>query len=120
MTHLQRHHRRSIRLQGYGDGQAGAYFVTICTKNRGSLFGTIVAGENRLNDAGCIVTDVWDKLPAHYAGVETDAFVVIPNHVHGIVILTERDKHVVGAGFKPAPTMDGRWARCGTSETGWV
>jgi len=93
-----RHHRRSIRIKGYDYSQVGAYFVTICTHNRACLFGEVVAGEMRLNDAGRIVHGVWNDLPNHYPYVELDAFVVMPNHVHGIII-------IVGAGLKPAPTI---------------
>ena len=98
----KKHHRRSIRLDGYGYSKAGAYFVTICTKNRECLFGEIVDGEMRLNDAGRMVQSVWIELPRHYAGVNIDAFVTMPNHVHGIIVLM--DVGIVGAGFKPAPT----------------
>jgi REP element-mobilizing transposase RayT len=91
------HHRRSIRLQGFDYSQAGAYFVSICTQNRECLFGEIVDGKMVLNDAGRIVQAVWDDLPNHYLDVELDECVVMPNHVHGIVV-------IVGAGLKPAPT----------------
>jgi putative transposase len=99
-------HRRSIRLKDYDYTNAGAYFVTIVTHGRKCLFGEISGGVIRLNDAGHIVQDVWDKLPIHYAGVACDAFVVMPNHIHGIVVLNEvkRATTDVGAGFKPAPT----------------
>jgi putative transposase len=91
-----KHHRRSIRLQGYDYSQSGTYFVTICAKDRACLFGDIADGVMRLNDAGQIVQTTWDELPSHYPGVETDEFVVMPNHVHGIIVLTDRD---VGAQF---------------------
>ena len=81
------HHRRSIRLQGYDYATPGAYFVTICIQNQECLLGAVVNGEMVLNAAGQMVQRVWDELPAQYPGVETDAFVVMPNHVHGIVVL---------------------------------
>jgi REP element-mobilizing transposase RayT len=81
------HDRRSLRLKGYDYAHAGAYFVTICTQDRACLFGNIVDGEMRLNDAGRMVRSVWDEMPGRYPGIETDAFVVMPNHVHGIVVL---------------------------------
>jgi len=83
-----RHHRRSIRLQGYDYTRSGAYFVTIVTQGRACLFGEVVAGEMRMNDAGRMVQQVWDELALFYEGVQTDAFIVMPNHVHGIIILT--------------------------------
>jgi len=85
------HHRRSIRLKGYDYSQAGAYFVTICTQNRECLFGDILNEEMILNDAAMMIQTVWDEMSRHYSGIETDEFVVMPNHVHGIVI-------IVGAG----------------------
>ncbi|MBI3065758.1 MAG: transposase [Deltaproteobacteria bacterium] len=80
-------HRRSIRLRGYDYAQAGAYFVTIVTKDRTCLFGEIVEGQMRLNDAGRSIQATWDELPNHYSSVECDAFVVMPNHFHGIIAL---------------------------------
>ncbi len=91
-----KHHRRSIRLKGYDYNQAGMYFVTVVTQDRMCLFGEIENGAMRLNDAGWIVQAAWDELPAHYAGIKTDVFVVMPNHIHGIVVL-------VGAGPRACP-----------------
>ncbi len=96
-----KHDRRSIRLKGYDYAQAGAYFVTICTQHQGHIFGKVVNEEMRLNAAGRLVQSVWDGLPMHYPHVELDAFVIMPNHIHGVVVLTT----TVGAGFKPAPTI---------------
>ncbi len=81
------HHRRSIRLRGYDYSKAGAYFVTICTQNRECLFGHIIDGQMRLNDAGGMIQTVWDEMPLNYPGIETDEFVVMPNHIHGIVVI---------------------------------
>ncbi len=98
-----RQRRRSLRLKGYDYSQAGAYFVTICTHRRTCLFGDLAQGVVRLNEVGIIAQQTWDELPVHYPHVSLDAFVVMPNHVHGIILLTD-DPVVVGAGFKPAPT----------------
>ncbi|MGI5924564.1 MAG: transposase [Lentisphaeria bacterium] len=84
---------RSIRLQGYDYSQAGAYFVTICTHNRACLFGEIVSGEMRLNDAGNIACQCWDDIPVHFPNVDLDEFVVMPNHLHGIIVIAD----IVGA-----------------------
>jgi putative transposase len=83
------HHRRSIRLQCYDYSQAGALFVTICTNNRENLFGDIVAGAMQLNYAGQTVERCWVDIPAHFPCVELDEFVVMPNHIHGIIVLTD-------------------------------
>ena len=80
--------RRSIRLQGYDYSQAGAYFVTICTQNRECLFGEIMNGEMRLNDAGRIVVDEWLQTAKIRAEIELDEWVVMPNHFHGILVLS--------------------------------
>jgi len=82
-----KHHRSSIRLKGYDYTQHGAYFVTIVAQDRSCLFGQVTDGEIHLNDAGQMVQTVWSELPLFYPGVQNDAFVVMPNHVHGIVVL---------------------------------
>ncbi len=79
--------RRSIRLQGYDYSRAGAYFITVCTQNRESLFGDIVNGAMHLNDTGRMVQQCWDDVPLHFPQVTLDAFVVMPNHIHGIVVM---------------------------------
>jgi putative transposase len=100
-------HRRSIRLKDYDYTQPGAYFVTMVTRGRECLFGEVVDGAMGLNDAGEIVQAAWDDLPNHYGCVVCDAFVVMPNHVHGIVVLNDIAVAgpTVGAGFKPGPTQ---------------
>ena len=87
MDNPQKHHRRSIRLPGYDYQSAGAYFVTLCTQNRRCLFGNMADGEMELNEAGQMVQRVWTELPHFYPGVDIDAFQIMPNHVHGIIIL---------------------------------
>jgi len=82
-----KHNRRSIRLGGYDYAQPGAYFVTICTRDRESLFGHVVNGEMHFNEAGEIAQRCWEDIPAHFPSVKLDAFVVMPNHVHGIIVI---------------------------------
>jgi len=82
-----KHLRRSIRLRGYDYALAGAYFVSIVTQDRACLLGEVVEGAMRLNDAGQMVRAVWDELPVFYPGVDIDGIVVMPNHIHGIIIL---------------------------------
>jgi len=86
------HHRKSIRLKHYDYAETGAYFVTICTKDRECLFGEIVNGEMRLNNAGEIVQNTWNDLINHVSNIVLDQFIIMPNHIHCIV----------GAGSKPA------------------
>ena len=84
--------RRSIRLPGYDYTQVGAYFVTICTHNRMPLFGDVVDEEMRSNESGQIAEKVWREIPDHFDKVVIDAFVVMPNHIHGIIVIV--DDHV--------------------------
>jgi putative transposase len=91
------HARRSVRLKGYDYAQNGAYFFTIVVKGRECLFGNIMSGEMVLNDAGGMVQTVWDQLPEYYTGIHPDIFQIIPNHLHGIIILNNT-KSRVGAG----------------------
>jgi REP-associated tyrosine transposase len=100
--------RRSIRLRGYDYAQMGAYFVTICARDRACIFGKVVHGDMRVNAWGDIVQACWDDLPNHYGQMVTDAFVVMPNHVHGIMVVTDDRTRFVGAGLKPAPTYNGK------------
>jgi REP element-mobilizing transposase RayT len=97
MRNTVRGHRRSIRLDGYDYASAGAYLVTICAQDRACVFGTIADGVMQANDAGRMVERWWNELPRAFADTETDAFVVMPNHVHGVVVL-------VGADLRVCPT----------------
>ena len=99
-----KHPRRSLRLSGYDYAQAGAYFVTAGAFGRMCAFGDVVSGEMRLNDAGRIVLACWQDLANHYGHIELDEFVVMPNHIHGIILLTGVSTADARAGLKPAPT----------------
>ncbi len=94
----EKHHRRSIRLEGYDYTRPGAYFVTICTKKHTCQFGNIYNETVQLNRYGDIVQACWDNLLQHFPFIKLDAFVIMPNHLHGIVILTERDCNDVNGG----------------------
>jgi putative transposase len=83
------HRRRSIRLPDYDYTTPGAYFVTLCTQEKRCLFGDVVAGQMQLNKAGIIVMQCWREIPEHFPYVELDEFVVMPNHVHGILVFHE-------------------------------
>lgn len=81
------HHRRSIRLKGYDYSQSGTYFVTIVAQGRASLFGCIENDEMILNDAGRMIVKWWNELPNKFPQVTLGAFVVMPNHFHGIIVI---------------------------------
>ena len=93
--------RRITRLKGYDYSTPGAYFITVCTQNRSLLFGQVVAGKVSASRLGAIVEDSWAGLPDHYGNVILDAFILMPNHVHGVIIIHD-EPTVVGAGLKPA------------------
>jgi REP element-mobilizing transposase RayT len=92
--------RRSIRLKGYDYSQAGGYYVTIVTQLRESFFGKICGGEMIFNDAGRMVNIEWGSLQERFPNIETDVFQVMPNHLHGIIIIHNHEP--VGAGLVPA------------------
>ena len=86
----QKHHRRSIRLKDYDYSQPGAYFVTMVTWHRECLFGEIINREIKLSRYGEIVQKWWQEIPIHFRNVETGAFAIMPDHVHGIILIGER------------------------------
>ena len=101
----QWHHRRSIRLPGYDYSQEGVIFVTACTYQRENLFGEVVAGQMVTNDIGRIVLAAWQGLPLRFPSLILDEFVVMPNHIHGILIFAGGES---GAGADaPAGTTVG-------------
>jgi putative transposase len=81
--------RRSIRLREYDYSMPGGYFVTICTDDDRCILGKIVEEEMRLNEMGKIVAQCWHEIPNHFPCVELDAFVAMPNHIHGIIVIKD-------------------------------
>ncbi|MCX6740309.1 MAG: hypothetical protein NTZ49_03720 [Candidatus Parcubacteria bacterium] len=79
--------RKLNRWQGYDYSFPGYYFVTICTKGRGPFFGEIKDFEKALNDLGKIAHDYWQEIPKHFKNCELDEFIVMPNHIHGILYI---------------------------------
>ncbi len=102
------HRRRSMRLRGHDYAQADAYFVTVCAHDRACLFGAVVDAEMRPNDAGRLVVAEWEALPGRFPAIELDAFVLMPNHLHGIIVIRPPglvragQGATVGAGLVPA------------------
>jgi putative transposase len=92
--------RRKIRLTDYDYTWQGAYFVTICTHDKQYLFGNVVDSTMRLNPYGEIADLVWKNIPLHYPEVKNEVFVILPNHIHGIII-----QGFGRAGPRPAPTL---------------
>lgn len=84
------HHRRSIRLINTDYSLSGFYFVTICTTNRECLFGEITKGEMKLNEYGKIIQEEWLKTSEIRKNIIIDEFVIMPNHIHMIILITEQ------------------------------
>jgi REP element-mobilizing transposase RayT len=117
------HHRRSIRLKEYDYSGTGAYFVTLCTWQRECLFGEIClpvgAGSKPaleseqpsmiMNEFGKMIEFTWHDLPNHTRNIRLDTFIIMPNHIHGIVVIEDRAGLVRAgyerAGLEPAPTL---------------
>jgi REP element-mobilizing transposase RayT len=97
MYEPQKHHRRSIRLKGYDYTQPGAYFITLVTYQREYLFGEVVKGEVVLNEWGYLALNEWQRLGQRYEQVIIDESIVMPNHVHGILLIRGKSD-AVGAG----------------------
>ncbi|MBC7879338.1 MAG: transposase [Anaerolineales bacterium] len=101
----QKHHRRSIRLKGYDYSQTGVYYVTIVTQGRECIFGEIVNKEMILSRYGEFVQTWWDDIPIHFPNVEILAFVIMPNHIHGIIFITDNGKGEVISPVHSKPTL---------------
>jgi putative transposase len=91
-----RHHRRSIRLPDFDYSQAGAYFVTISVHQHLRCLGQVHDGKMRLSQAGLIVQRSWLDLPQHYTNVTLDVYCIMPDHFHGLVVLTDADSFPPG------------------------
>ena len=84
-------HRHSIRLPDFDYARNGAYFVTICIQDRACLLGSLSDGTLCPSDAGRMVATHWEDLPGRFPGLALDAFVVMPNHFHGVLILDKNE-----------------------------
>jgi REP element-mobilizing transposase RayT len=90
-TDAGRLHRRSIRLKGFDYTHAGAYFITMITQDRHCLFGEVVDGEMRLSPLGNVARQQWERLPSRFPHIGLAEFVLMPNHVHGIIVIYDDD-----------------------------
>mgnify|MGYP002863282802 CR=1 FL=1 len=99
--------RKTIRLQSWDYANDGAYFITICTKNRHHYFGHIIDGKMQLSPTGVIANVFWHEIKHHAKNIELGQFIVMPNHVHGILILKNNDDYSVGGGHAlPLPNKN--------------
>lgn len=107
--------RRSIRLKGYDYTSPGAYFVTICVHDRECVLGRVVDDEMELSEWGQIAAESWDWLGERYPYVTVDAWVVMPNHTHAVIVIHDDDG---GGGGGGSGTGGSRTAPTGTARTG--
>jgi REP element-mobilizing transposase RayT len=128
----EQHRRRSFRLSGYDYAQDGIYFVTICVRDRACALGSVRDGEMHLNEQGRLVARCWSALPDHFPTVLLDTFVIMPNHLHGLLCLTGpvsvisenqdtalRPTLAVVVGSIKSAASRAINAHCGTSGTVW-
>jgi len=92
----EKHNRHLIRLKEYDYSRPGAYFVTICVKNKENSLGKIIDGEVVLSEIGKIAEKCWNEIPIHYPCVQLDKYVIMPNHIHGIIKIIDGDDNIAG------------------------
>ncbi|MDF1520671.1 MAG: hypothetical protein P1P73_09340 [Brevefilum sp.] len=97
-------HRKNVRLKDYDYGSPGYYFVSIVSYERKNIFGEIIDGEMNLNQAGKIVEQSWQDIPKHFPNTSCEIFVVMPNHIHGIINII--DDEIVRARHKVSRNED--------------
>ena len=97
---------KQFRLPGYDYSQPGFYFVTINTKNKELFFGKVIDGKMILSEFGLIAEKYWLEIAEHFSMVRLWEFVVMPNHIHGIIQIVDPNPDPVGTGHCPAPTFN--------------
>jgi len=102
----ERHGRHTIRLKDYDYSQEGAYFITICIQNRQCLFGDIKDGNMFLNQAGEMVRSVWENLSRRFVHVISDEYIVMPNHIHGVIIIDRRGESCIRPNYSMGDHKD--------------
>ncbi len=88
---LSYHNRNSIRIPRYDYSQAGYYYITICTEKHEDLFGVIENSQIILSDLGIIVKECWEDIPNHFPNISLDQWIIMPNHLHGILVISSKD-----------------------------
>jgi len=98
----------AARNQGWNYASAGDYFITICTKSRKAYFGCIKQQKMELSKLGKMAEKYWYEIPEHAKNIELGAFVVMPNHIHGIISITENEDRLIPAQSKENPRTMGQ------------
>ena len=88
------HQRQSIRLKNYDYSNPGGYFITVCTKGRECLFGTLKNKKVELHEAGYMVIKWWQELENKFGNFRLDEYIMMPNHIHGIITIVGADLRV--------------------------
>src|ERR1039458_2943573 len=87
------HHRHSIRLKGYDYSSAGAYFITAVLQHRMHLFGRVCENGMQLSETGKIAHRCWEEIPLHFPNTALDEFIIMPDHMHGIIVILGEDDY---------------------------
>ena len=93
--------RQSMRLPNYDYSQTGYYFLTLCTRNMDIWFGQIIDAKMHLSAIGLIARQCWMEIPIHYPCIRLDNFIIMPNHIHGIIVINNDQKNVRAQNFEP-------------------
>jgi putative transposase len=104
MERMYSHNRKTIRLKEYDYSRAGAYFVTICVQGHECILGSILDEEMQLSPQGKIAETCWHQIQEHFPNVALDAFICMPNHIHGIIYLYDASRGEVTSPL-PLPTL---------------
>ena len=99
--------KKQYRRRNYDYSQNGSYFITICTADREMFFGDINDGKIELSEIGWIAEKFWQEIPSHFLGVNLDEYVIMPNHIHGVIEINKSDP--VGTGHCPVPTVGSKF-----------
>jgi len=86
--------RRSIRLKSYDYSADGAYFITVCVRNRECLLGEINDGRMILNQYGAVVRNIWEDLPDRLPDIDLDEYAIMPNHFHAIILINKSPESI--------------------------
>jgi REP element-mobilizing transposase RayT len=119
-TYKNKYRIQTTRLPGWDYGWNGVYFVTICTQHRIQYFGSIEHDQMQLSDIGALANEYWNAIPEHFPFVRLGAYVIMPNHVHGIIII-EKPKPVEtpNLGVSTIQTMHAETPNLGVSTVKW-
>jgi len=105
---------KSIRLKEYDYTNPNWYYVTICSHNKKFLLGEINKGKMKLNDFGKVINNFWNEIPDHFPNVELDYYVIMPDHIHGIIIINERNNKTVVEAQHAAPLQENNKIKSGS------